>query len=387
MKKRKALLAWMMACLLFYGCGGSPKTDHGTVDTGNESNETIQGEEKELQNGDRVEYQLTDEVRLDAALEIPDAGFGAVESCHVIADGIQAEAYAGNLGISAPLSEWDVREGFGYEPDIVYSYTGDIIVGDSGMPGFATIGFEMRMFTDHWYSKCQNNFPIYSDGSGVRKPISGVSITGDLDFMTMEEAAETGKAFLARLGEANVRFQYGLSFSHEDMQAYQESQYYDPTVEATGKPQEYTLDSWSEEDDCYWLFYEMVVNGLPLVSDPVTRQDEVYIPSGTIEVGVTPNGVENIYQSVHYKVIENKKAELLSVEEVCEALQRKFEMAITGELVIDEMKLVYYPYPTQTDPEAPYEFDLLPVWQFSYEQAGTRVPIYMNASDGTEIVG
>ena len=62
-------------------------------------------------------------------------------------------------------------------------------------------------------------------------------------------------------------------------------------------------------------------------------------------------------------------------------------MTLTDGVELIGMKLVYYPYPTDIDPNAPYEYDLYPVWQFEYETQFGKELIYINAVDGIEIVG
>ena len=387
LKTLKIILICFLLVFVFPGCGNhSEKGKNESIQE--TSQEDIQSAE-EFKSGDRIEKQLTEEVKLDAVIQMPEEGLDGITLCHVEADGFDAEAYAGKFGISTPPAEWEYREAGGFEPERVYSYAGEIQAGEKSLSGHVTVGFDIRMYTDHWNSKCEMNFPIYGDSliENTWVAYEGADITGDLLFMTMEEAAEKGTAYLAELGVENPQFLNGYSFAHEDMQAYQESQYYDQTIEDTGKPQEYRLDEWSEEDDCYWLFYEFNVNGLPLVSSPVTRQDDVYVPMGVIELGITPAGIEFLRQDVHYNVLENREEPILTIDEICKTLQEKFEMAITGEIVVDEMKLVYYPFPTQTEPSARYEYDLVPVWQFGYEENGSYNRVYINALDGVEITG
>lgn len=388
MKKLGRILAITMVCVMAAGCGGQAGSDETKIVKENNETSVAALSDHTLKNGDLIERQLTEEVLLTANIQIPETGLDSVETYHVAADGFPAAEYGKKMGINEPLENWEFREAGGFEPDRVYAYSGDVPVGASQMSGRFVAGFNIMFNTDHWMKKCSAYFPITNNINNEWAAVGNAVIDKDLAFMTKEEAAKEGEAFLTEtLGIEGVNHLNTLAFSYQDMEAYQKQLYSDPTAELTGKPQNIDLEEWDGEDDSYWIFYETMFNGIPLVAVPVTRQDDLYVPSGQIELGITSTGVEMLRWDVHYKILGREQKALLTVDEACEALQKKFDMSITGKLTIDEMKLIYYPFPTAYDPKATYEYDLIPVWQFGYMQGKYRRNIYINALDGVEIVG
>ena len=83
-----------------------------------------------------------------------------------------------------------------------------------------------------------------------------------------------------------------------------------------------SLDEWSEEDDAYYLIYEEIIHGLPLVSYPLPRNDDFYLNHGVVSLGITDRGIEMVQQGWTREVSEEWEEPLLSFEEVMKALER-----------------------------------------------------------------
>lgn len=110
-----------------------------------------------------------------------------------------------------------------------------------------------------------------------------------------------------------------------------------------------------------------------------------------MRVGYTENGPEYVNINNYFKTLGREETELAPLEKVLAALQAKYEMAITGENTISEMKLIYYPLPTGRNEEGLQECDMIPAWQFAMkeEMFGDEYVtyIYVDARSGMEIIG
>ncbi len=387
MRKQGRIFLLLLAFLTLAGCGAEQKETGGEKETGI-SVETEENGWAGIANGDMVEVPISEGVMLKAQVEMPEEGMEGIQTLHVRMDGFPAETYREAFGIQEPVEEWAYREGFGFEPEKVYNYSGEAGTGEERMPATLALGTDVYFSTKKWEDKYAGNYPVYSV-NGLRDPWEEAVTNADLEFMDREEAIAAGREFLTEeLGIEDARILQAISMRHEDMQKIQQNTIREEQELGYNIKSPTTMDDWSKEDDAYLLVYEQIFHGLPIVSYPLVRSDDFYIPGGTVELGLTVRGVERIQQSWSLEVLESRDEELLPLEEIIGALEKKYGMTLAGGLTLDTMKLVYYPYPTAVDPDAPYEFDLYPVWQFEYkkDEYGSDF-VYINAVDGMEIVG
>ena len=387
MKKRKVLAAVLLIAVLAAGCGEEIEQKGTAVPSeGTETKiETEADEDSQIKNGDKISVQLTDKVALEAVVQLPEAGLEGIELCRVRTVGYEGELAASLLSVETPLEQWEQRKGDGgYAPEIRYHYEGELSVGSVKKTGSIITGFGLGLQTDHW-NFCDDYFYTYGIG-GQKFPLFDYPIDEELPSMSMEEAKQAGKEYLEEvLGAERAEPVRIYAYSHEGMAQYQKEQYEHPENYFTGKPQELELTEWTEADDCYEIEYEQYFQGIPVLSNLVSRKDDAYVPGGISTVGITPDGIEYLNLEPYYERIDGKETELAPLEEVLAGLQRKFDMMIIGTTILDEMKLIYFPLPVSVDPAKPYEFDLLPVWQFGFGQEDYREYIYINAVDGSEL--
>lgn len=146
-------------------------------------------------------------------------------------------------------------------------------------------------------------------------------------------------------------------------------------------------EEFGEEDDCYDIRMELMVNGLPLTTEYSRngRKDGLYVPSGELVTIVGPDGITYVSCTGNYEVLETKEKEAAPLENVYEALERKFKMTMAGDIAIHEMRLVYYPFPLSADQKV-QEYEFIPAWCFTFSYDGIPSHVYVNAVTGEEIV-
>ncbi len=377
---RKILLCITTALLFTIAACGSKEKIEETVEKETSDSQA----EKSIANGDHISLELTEDVIIDADVVIPEEGLETVEVCQARACGYDGSKLMEKMIPNVDKEAIEIAEGYSFEPEFSYRYEGELGLYDSAV-GTWRVGLEIDLSTEHW-DKCRKYFPLYSMGYGLTS--HGLALDEDFAFATKEEAITMAEEYLVdTVGLEKVNFLRLYAINHSHMQTVQESMYADPTWETAGKPEKITLDSWDENDDCYWMKFEMVFHGLPVLSNQISRQELSFQPLGTVEVGYTKAGIEYVYISEGYEVITSEKAQLVPIEDVFAALRRKYEMAITGKITIDEMKLIYFPQLLADNYDNKnYEFDMIPTWQFSFKQGEYTQYVYVNALDGTEVV-
>ena len=354
----------------------------------------------ELKNGDRITQRLTDEVTLDVNVEIPDEGMAEISFCKVLSDGFSGEEQLVNLIGHMPETVemyGDLQPGLAFKEPwqpgstfMTYLYEGDIGSSSNNMEGAILTSNHLRYQTNHW-EQIFSAFPIFSYNGELGFYIKPAEES--LSFADSKEAEEACEQFLREtIGLGEVQHLKTYCFTHELLQEYETKKATDPqymTEEA--KPEDDSEYTWSESDDCYWMFYEQVFEGLPVLSNQITRQDLLYIPYCEIQMGYTENGIEYASVGNHFKLLSKEEAELLPLEQIMESLKNKYEMTFIGNKVITEMKLIYYPLPTGRDADGLQECDLIPTWQFGIEETvgdnTFMTRFYVDARNGTEIVG
>ena len=414
MKKSMAVISGCLIGILLSGCQKNNidvKEDNNTIESNTEIVEDGSFNEEgleetslpilaELNNGDRITQRLTDEITLDVNVEIPDEGIKEISFCKVLSDGFSGDEQLVNLIGHMPETVemyGDLQPGLAFKEPwqpgstfMTYLYEGDIGSSSNNMEGIILTSNHLRYQTNHW-EQIFSSFPVFSYNGEMgfyTKPSEE-----NFSFADRKEAEEACKQFLQEtigLGEIQHLKTYG--FNYEQLQEYEAKKITDSqnmTTEA--KPEDDSEYMWSEEDDCYWMFYEQIFEGVPILSNQITRQDMLYIPYCDIQMGYTKNGVEYASVGNHFKLLSKEEVELLPLEQIVESLKNKFEMTFIGNKVITEMKLIYYPLPTGRNADGLQECDMIPTWQFGIEETigdnTFMTRFYVDARNGTEIVG
>ncbi|MDI9243008.1 hypothetical protein [Fusibacillus kribbianus] len=370
--KKKMLTALAIVIVLaFCGCG-KKETDAGENGQIGEKFETGKEEVTDIKNGDLISREITGRVKLEAVVKLPEEGIANVEECQV-----QQVKFDGESMRTTVFPELAL-EGWIYDEQYDSHYWRSKENKDN-----AVIGSIISYNKERWY---ENRFCLPMREINGTYVVKDDEYTEELFFSSREEIAETAKTWLKeRVGITEVGIERIYSITHQEMKKTEEQQYVENGTAGVGKPGEsFELKTtWSEADDFYMIFLTRVINGLPLLTGDYVRQDEVYLPNGRITLCYAEEGPINIDIPWDYKILGRKTAKLCPMEMVYESLQRKFERTITADVLIDEMQLIYFPYPVDIEERV---YDLIPAWKFSFSDYGMEKFVYINAIDGIEII-
>ncbi len=369
--KRKGLL--LLTCMLFLvGCGEQNNKLQETA--GEEKNMTQKSEDETgtesmsfetMKNGDPVFYALTETAKLEADVVLPEDWQGKAELCHVKLENFDADLLAPELFPDIREEEWEHYYGAGTRD--YTDGTRDILIEQG-----------VYYYTYNWWEQ-EAYFPLN------RQRVKEDEFVGEFSFASREEIAAQAEAWLTdKVGLEEVRVDRIYSVPRELIFEEYQRRNSDPEA-GTGKSGGVGLERNTVEDfnDCYWLDITQYVNGLPLLGDAFTRQDEVYIPDGEILMGYTENGLEDACIVQNYVITGKEEKSLCPLDAVFASLVKKFELTISADTTIDGMQLIYFPYPVSSEERT---YDLIPVWEFTFTEGGRRQHIYINALDGKEIV-
>jgi len=385
MRYIKYFLNVLVVCLFLTGC----QKNNGEKDfiSGNsESNENVGTVENghKLRSGGKVMLQLTEGVTLDTVVEMPDINLDAVGLYQVVQDKYDGQklitALLGSMPENVEVEEWENAERS-------YRYQGNLGENWRNMDGLVFADEEdAKIETEHWndISSC---FPVEYRTNEILISIDSEAKDDDFSFATRKEASDAAGQYIKKItGFEDVRMYQAYSFNYQQMEKTQKKILNTPDNEQA-KSEEGSMRSWKEEDNCYWMFFEQILDGIPVLSCRINRQDDLYIPSNVTEVGYTQNGIEYIRFGRSFEILNDKTVKLVSGQDIYETLRQKFEMAIVEGIIIDQMKLIYYPLPTKKNDEGRWECDMIPAWQFRIREDGYMDYIYINAVDNKEIVG
>ena len=162
-------------------------------------------------------------------------------------------------------------------------------------------------------------------------------------------------------------------------------------------------DSWTKEDESYYMVFDVESNGLPISSESYTlKNSEVAVEGSRVSVIVSKAGVQSLeVDGVIYQELEKKQPEtLIPMTEALESLKQKYEKIILNEeLTVKRISLVYVPVITggsadkQTGEIINKEMELIPAWSFSIDLAYVKdgqefthtTVVQINAVTGKEI--
>ena len=363
MKKRicSMLLLGFMACLV--GCGKGKTLE--------------EGEAAMLRDGDRVSRKLTDKVTLDATIELPKDWDGTVETCKVKNVYFNGKELSKRLYPDIPASEWQDPDMAEFGDDAGVLHEGDIWIeeGQEPKPGVIRLALGISIQTE----RAERNRRLFKQNIEPDSRVLETDAGEELTFMPMEEARERAEKYWTEvIGLEGVRFLGYYPVTHKEL--FEEA-------ECLARERGETMvEEFEETDDCYDIRMEQIVNGLPLTAGSLHdgRKDGLYVPSGEIITIVGTDGIASVSCEGNYEILEVEENEAASMEIIYHTLERKFQMSMAGDVSVDEMRLVYYPYPLSADYSL-REYELVPTWYFSFSADGIPSNVYVNAVTGEEI--
>ena len=386
MKYKKAVIGMMAVCAVLGGCQKAdeePKTATASEPVSQEKSEDTM-DFSTMKNGDQIQRSITDEVKMDAELVLPEKDLDSVEIYHVLVDTYDGPKVMEDLLGYIP----DNVEKTSYsENDNAYLYKGNLGAEFANLEGDFSIENQLCLTTDHWESMSQI-MPIMWIGYDIQFWVEGCEeqVKQDLPFQTREAAEQEIRQTLSEKTEGTIyRTLQMYSFSHQILEKCQNE--YIASEEKQARSIDNPRTDWGETEDCYWLQLEQELEGIPVLSHNVVRSDDLYVPSQEITVGYTKNGIEDLNIIAHYTVREKEKATLESYETIENALKKKFEMMFAGNVEITQMKLIYFPLCTEQNADGFWKCDMIPTWEFTIQTGMGTDYVYINAVDGMEIYG
>lgn len=398
----KKVLGVLTILLLLSGCQnmGNESENLQQVEkqeNGEERNSSISNDEtetnvthendQELSNGEHIRFQLGSQAKIDAVVDMPDKKWNEFEKCVIEVDGFQGESVFNKILGKIPESGLETRKGDTGEPDVCYSYEG--ILGEQlkNQNGTVSVSNILGVETEEG-KKVYYNLPVeyitsaYGEGILVRDDEQEISLEDE------EKLIEEGKEFVRWIGDwEKVELTSKYSFSYEQMEKQQELMEQAIENGELLKPQKIQKYEWSKADDCFLLFFQGYLNGVPVLCNEINRQDDLYIPSSKIQAVITKEGIQYLQAVNHYAIREKEPVSLAEKDIILETLRNKYDLAIAEPITLNQMKLIYYPMTTGRNETGHWMCDMIPAWQFRFIEDEIEQYVYINALDGREIAG
>ena len=343
--------------------------------------------DQELSNGEHIRFQLGSQAKIDAVVDMPDKKWNEFEKCVIEVDGFQGESVFNKILGKIPESGLETRKGDTGEPDVCYSYEG--ILGEQlkNQNGTVSVSNILGVETEEG-KKVYYNLPVeyitsaYGEGILVRDNEQEISLEDE------EKLIEEGKEFVRWIGDwEKVELTSKYSFSYKQMEKQQELMEQAIENGELLKPQKIQKYEWSKADDCFLLFFQGYLNGVPVLCNEINRQDDLYIPSSKIQAVITKEGIQYLQAVNHYAIREKEPVSLAEKDIILETLRNKYDLAIAEPITLNQMKLIYYPMTTGRNETGHWMCDMIPAWQFRFIEDEIEQYVYINALDGREIAG
>ena len=343
--------------------------------------------DQELSNGEHIRFQLGSQAKIDAVVDMPDKKWNEFEKCVIEVDGFQGESVFNKILGKIPESGLETRKGDTGEPDVCYSYEG--ILGEQlkNQNGTVSVSNILGVETEEG-KKVYYNLPVeyitsaYGEGILVRDDEQEISLEDE------EKLIEEGKEFVRWIGDwEKVELTSKYSFSYKQMEKQQELMEQAIENGELLKPQKIQKYEWSKADDCFLLFFQGYLNGIPVLCNEINRQDDLYIPSSKIQAVITKEGIQYLQAVNHYAIREKEPVSLAEKDIILETLRNKYDLAIAEPITLNQMKLIYYPMTTGRNETGHWMCDMIPAWQFRFIEDEIEQYVYINALDGREIAG
>lgn len=359
------------------------------ISISNDETETNVTHEKdqELSNGEHIRFQLGSQAKIDAVIDMPDKKWNEFEKCVIEVDGFQGESVFNKILGKIPESGLETRKGDMGEPDVCYSYEGTLGEQLKNQNGTVSVSNILGVETEEG-KKVYYNLPVeyitsaYGEGILVRDNEQEISLEDE------EKLIEEGKEFVRWIGDwEKVELTSKYSFSYKQMEKQQELMEQAIENGELLKPQKIQKYEWSKADDCFLLFFQGYLNGVPVLCNEINRQDDLYIPSSKIQAVITEGGIQYLQAVNHYAIREKEPVSLAEKDIILETLRNKYDLAIAEPITLDQMKLIYYPMTTGRNETGHWMCDMIPAWQFRFIEDEIEQYVYINALDGREIAG
>ena len=398
----KKVLGVLTILLLLSGCQnmGNESENLQQVEkqeNGEERNSSISNDEtetnvtpendQELSNGEHIRFQLGSQAKIDAIVDMPDKKWNEFEKCVIEVDGFQGESVFNKILGKIPESGLETRKGDTGEPDVCYSYEGTLGEQLKNQNGTVSVSNILGVETKEG-KKVYYNLPVeyitsaYGEGILVRDNEQEISLEDE------EKLIEEGKEFVRWIGDwEKVELTSKYSFSYKQMEKQQELMEQAIENGELLKPQKIQKYEWSKADDCFLLFFQGYLNGIPVLCNEINRQDDLYIPSSKIQAVITKEGIQYLQAVNHYAIREKEPVSLAEKDIILETLRNKYDLAIAEPITLDQMKLIYYPMTTGRNETGHWMCDMIPAWQFRFIEDEIEQYVYINALDGREIAG
>lgn len=150
-------------------------------------------------------------------------------------------------------------------------------------------------------------------------------------------------------------------------------------------------DRWTQEDESYYLVFEMEANGLRVSSSSyILKNSEIKVQGSRVIAIVSKAGVQSfeVDGALYTELGKKKEASLITMEQALEALKQKYdEIIVNEELTVKHISLIYAPViiggsaDKQTGEIINKEMELTPAWAFTIDSKYVKGnKEYMNTS-------
>ena len=371
MRKQKytVMILSFTICFGLVSCGRReiPPSD---LEKNDESAESTQNSDKDVFDASMTTFvKEQDNITIDAQISIPErAKKGYAPS---------AEGQPLALREKIPQltnqffdEEKSVQSNFHEEDDYFFSLTDPET--QSSLAYNNAAGF---VFTSKEYEYCKNcivteTFADVYNADQYQK-------LENLGFMNRQEAAETVRsvmeAFEIHLGDpVNV-----YVMDHETMEQQEDptdvSGEYDPNIKK---------ESWTEEDDTYYFYFQQEYDGIPMIYNPYSG--EGYEVGEETTVMINASGITGALIMGCYTWEEKEEVPLISLEKAVDTFFRNYEGIVGVSYYVDQISLMLDILPGDD-----YTARLRPVWVFNAQMTGEGYSydsrIIIDAETGEEL--
>lgn len=216
------------------------------------------------------------------------------------------------------------------------------------------------------------------------------SMDTDLAFASRKSAIAKVEETLHQLGVQNLGAVTVYSLDNKTLKSEEEKIKTNPDLSdeiASGRMS--FKDSWSEEDDCYFMFIECQLQRIPVTTDEVYfSKDDESLSGNLITAIYSQRGVEFLqFMNLYQEKSTEEMAQIITLDTAVTALADKLESIITtNSYEVSEIRLVYVPTLTGKSNK---EFRMIPAWCFTTNEYGSidkdkSTEADMNTQDNTK---
>jgi len=194
----------------------------------------------------------------------------------------------------------------------------------------------------------------------------------DLAFASQKSAIAKVEETLHQLGVQNLGAVTVYSLDNKTLKSEEEKIKTNPDLSdeiASGRIS--FKDSWSEEDDCYFMFFGCQLQGIPVTTDDVYfSKDDESLSGNLITAIYSKRGVEYLqFMNLYQEKSTEEMAQIITLDAAVAALADKLESIITtNSYEVSEIRLVYVPTLTG---QSNKEFRMIPAWCFTTNEYGS----------------